>query len=95
MPTSARAILHHTDQKGPNILPGSVEQTLHYVTISILVFAMNSNEVEKENDFFMGKTSSYFYGTKHHMKIYQVLQKESRVIIFPKFYKCNHHDLAA
>ena len=24
MPTSARAILHHTDQKGPNILTGSV-----------------------------------------------------------------------
>ena len=24
MPTSARAILHHTDQKGPNILKGSV-----------------------------------------------------------------------
>ena len=23
-PTSARAILHHTDQKGPNILMGSV-----------------------------------------------------------------------
>ena len=23
-PTSARAILHHTDQKGPNILTGSV-----------------------------------------------------------------------
>ena len=24
MPTSARAILHHTDQNGPNILKGSV-----------------------------------------------------------------------
>jgi hypothetical protein len=24
MPTSARAILHHADQKGPNILTGSV-----------------------------------------------------------------------
>ena len=24
-PTSARAILHHTDQKGPNILTGSVQ----------------------------------------------------------------------
>ena len=24
MPTSAGAILHHTDQKGPNILKGSV-----------------------------------------------------------------------
>ena len=23
-PTSARAVLHHTDQKGPNILTGSV-----------------------------------------------------------------------
>ena len=56
---------------------------------------MNANEVEKGNDFFMGKNSNYFYGTKHPMKIYQVLQKESRVIIFPKFYKCNHHDLAA
>ena len=24
MPTSARAVLHHTDQKGPNIVTGSV-----------------------------------------------------------------------
>ena len=55
---------------------------------------MNANEVEKGNDFFMGKTSSYFYGTKDHMKIYQVLQKESRVIIFPKISKWNHQDLA-
>ena len=32
MPTSARAILHHTDQKGPNILKGSVPITylLHF-----------------------------------------------------------------
>ena len=26
-PTSAKAILHHTDQKGPNILKGSVHST--------------------------------------------------------------------
>ena len=33
-PTSARAILHHTDQKGPNILTGSVYYTdqLHNLT---------------------------------------------------------------
>ena len=28
-PTSARAILHHTDQKGPNILKGSVQTYYH------------------------------------------------------------------
>ena len=28
-PTSARAILHHTDQKGPNILKGSVYKDLY------------------------------------------------------------------
>ena len=33
-PTSARAILHHTDQKGPNNLTGSVHYTdqLHNLT---------------------------------------------------------------
>ena len=55
---------------------------------------MNANEVEKGNDFFMGKKSNYFYGTKHHMKIYQVLQKESRVIILQTFSKWNRQDLA-
>ena len=29
MPTSARAILHHTDQKGPNIMHPSVLISLH------------------------------------------------------------------
>ena len=28
MPTYTRAILHHTDQKGPNILKGSVDATI-------------------------------------------------------------------
>ena len=55
---------------------------------------MNANEVEKGNDFFMGKKSNYFSGTKHHMKIYQVLQKESRVIILQTFSKWNRQDLA-
>ena len=33
-PTSARAILHHTDQKGPNILKGSVcALNLYYLDI--------------------------------------------------------------
>ena len=27
-----------------------IEQTLYYVTISILVFAMNANEVEEKNN---------------------------------------------
>ena len=36
MPTSARAILHHTDQKGPNILKGSVY--LLFVYHSLFIF---------------------------------------------------------
>ena len=55
---------------------------------------MNANEVEKGNDFFLGKNSNYFYWTKHHMKIYQVLQKESQVIILKTFSKWNRQDLA-
>ena len=51
---------------------------------------MNANEVEKGNDFFMGKNSNYFYGTKHPMKIYRVLQKESQVIISQNISKWNH-----
>ena len=45
---------------------------------------MNANEVEKGNDSFMGKNSNYFYWTKHHVKIYRVLRKESQVIISQK-----------
>ena len=33
MPTSARAILHHTDQKGPNILTGSVWGIIYFCTM--------------------------------------------------------------
>ena len=39
MPTSARAVLHHTDQKGPNILTGSVF-TFSIIIISDLVLFM-------------------------------------------------------
>ena len=31
MPTSARAILHHTDQNGQNILKGSVYEEIRYL----------------------------------------------------------------
>ena len=49
--------------------------------MSILVFAMNANEVEKGNDFFMGKTSSYFYGTKHMKKSTRCFKK---IVHIPK-----------
>ena len=39
MPTSARAILHHTDQKGPNILKGSVNYPLLY-EVKLNLFAI-------------------------------------------------------
>ena len=38
-PTSARAILHHTDQKGTNILEGSVLTV--FLAIFLIVFYSN------------------------------------------------------
>ena len=37
-PTSARAVLHHTDPNGPNILKGSVLQTIYVLKTEILHF---------------------------------------------------------
>ena len=33
MPTSAWAVLHHTDQNGPNILKGSVSIQIQYIIL--------------------------------------------------------------
>ena len=41
-PTSARAILHHTDQNGPNILPGCVGALECLVTGQFMVKEVES-----------------------------------------------------
>ena len=46
MPTSARAILHHTDQKGPNIMHPSVTSTdlLFICSQSTITLSFYKNE---------------------------------------------------